>query len=77
MFGANCFGWQTFAGFAATLVAKRVAVGGAGGGWTRRRPPKLMTIDDARRLVGLTGILVHELDEEAEEIKVLRLLGLV
>lgn len=36
-----------------------------------------MTIDDARRLVGLTGILVHELDEEAEEIKVLRLLGLV
>ena len=77
MFAGNAFGWQTFAGFAATLVAKRAASGGAGGGWTRRRPPKLMTTEDARRLIGETGILVHELDEEAEEIEVLRLLGLV
>lgn len=77
MFGANAFGWVTFAGFAATLVGQRVATGGAGGAWTRRRPPKLLTPQEARELVDQPGILVEAIDDDAEAIEVLRLLGVV
>jgi hypothetical protein len=76
VFAGSAFGWSTFAGFA-TFAVKRVVSGGAGGGWVRRRPRKLMTTEEARRLVDERGVLVSELDQEAEEIEVLRLLGLV
>jgi hypothetical protein len=36
-----------------------------------------MTPEEARRLTDEPGILVRELDQEAEELDVLRLLGLV